>query len=138
MPTVQVTGPSLVNSGQPDGGTIAAIQKLQPAHSRTDIAVLIPAANVLHAGDLIEVGAYPFIDWWAGGSLDGMIEEVDRILPALMGVRPDVVLVTGDHSTPSLLRAHSWHPVPYLLWSNVSMPGWTTGRSRTWSATSQA
>jgi glyoxylase-like metal-dependent hydrolase (beta-lactamase superfamily II) len=58
--------------------TIAAIQKLQPAHSRTDIAVLIPAANVLHAGDLIEVGAYPFIDWWAGGSLEGMIQEVDR------------------------------------------------------------
>ena len=59
--------------------TIAAIQKLQPAHSRTDIAVLVPAANVLPAGDLIEVGAYPFIDWWAGGSLEGMIQEVDRI-----------------------------------------------------------
>lgn len=80
LPTVQVTGPSLIKSGQPEGGTIAAIQKLQPAHSRTDIAVLIPAANVLHAGDLIEVGAYPFIDWWAGGSLRGMIAEVDRIL----------------------------------------------------------
>ncbi len=79
LPTVQVTGPSLIKSSQPDGGTIAAIQKLQPAHSRTDIAVLIPAANVLHAGDLIEVGAYPFIDWWAGGSLDGMIEEVGLI-----------------------------------------------------------
>lgn len=80
LPTVQVTGPSMIKSRQPDGGTIAAIQKLQPAHSRTDIAVLIPAANVLHAGDLIEVGAYPFIDWWAGGSLEGMIEEVGRIV----------------------------------------------------------
>jgi len=85
LPTVQVTGPSLIKSGQPDGGTIAAIQKLPPAHSRTDIAVLIPAANVLHAGDLIEVGAYPFIDWWAGGSLDGMIEEVDRIVSWAQG-----------------------------------------------------
>jgi glyoxylase-like metal-dependent hydrolase (beta-lactamase superfamily II) len=80
LPTVQVTGPSLIKSSQPDGGTIAAIQKLQPAHSRTDIAVLIPSANVLHAGDLVEVGAYPFIDWWAGGSLDGMIAETGRIV----------------------------------------------------------
>jgi glyoxylase-like metal-dependent hydrolase (beta-lactamase superfamily II) len=80
LPTVQVTGPSLIQSGQADGGMIAAIQKLQPAHSRTDIAVLIAAENVLHAGDIVEVGAYPFIDWWAGGSLDGMIDEVDRII----------------------------------------------------------
>jgi glyoxylase-like metal-dependent hydrolase (beta-lactamase superfamily II) len=85
LPTVQVTGPSLVRSGQADGGMIAAIQKLQPAHSRTDIAVLIPAADVLHAGDLIEVGAYPFIDWWAGGSLRGMISEVDRIISWAQG-----------------------------------------------------
>ena len=85
LPTVQVTGPSLIKSGQPDGGTIAAIQKLPPAHSRTDIAVLIPAANVLHAGDLIEVGAYPFIDWWAGGTLQGMIEEVGRIVAWAQG-----------------------------------------------------
>ncbi|MCL7957718.1 MAG: MBL fold metallo-hydrolase [marine benthic group bacterium] len=85
LPTVQVTGPSMIKSGQPDGGTIAAIQKLQPAHSRTDIAVLIPTANVLHAGDLIEVGAYPFIDWWAGGSLEGMIEEVGLIVSWAQG-----------------------------------------------------
>ena len=83
--SLRVTGPSLIGSGQPDGGTIAAIQKPPPAHSRTDLAVLIPAANVLHAGDLIEVGAYPFVDWWAGGSLRGMIEEVDHILSWAQG-----------------------------------------------------
>ena len=38
-------------------------------------------------------------------------------MPGLMGLEPDVVLVTGDHSTPAALRSHSWHPVPVVLWS---------------------
>ena len=31
-------------------------------------------------------------------------------------------LVTGDHSTPAVMKYHSWHPVPILLWSNVCRP----------------
>lgn len=46
-----------------------------------------------------------------------MIEEVDALIPRLMELRPDVVAMTGDHSTPALLRSHSWHPVPTLVWS---------------------
>ena len=45
------------------------------------------------------------------------IEEVDAQLPRALGLRPDVVAVTGDHSTPSALKGHSWHPVPFLLWA---------------------
>ena len=46
-----------------------------------------------------------------------LIEEVDEQIPALMELNPDVLIVTGDHSTPSQLRYHSWHPVPVILWS---------------------
>lgn len=44
-----------------------------------------------------------------------LIEEADTALPRLVESGPDVVLVTGDHSTPSVHRSHSWHPVPFLL-----------------------
>jgi len=40
---------------------------------------------------------------------------VDAIIPRLLAAGPDVVLVTGDHSTPALMRSHSWHPVPFLM-----------------------
>jgi len=43
------------------------------------------------------------------------IEAVDAQIPPLLEAGPETVLVTGDHSTPATMRAHSWHPVPFLL-----------------------
>ena len=43
------------------------------------------------------------------------IEELDGVIPQIMALHPDVFIFTGDHSTPSALRSHSWHPVPVLL-----------------------
>lgn len=45
------------------------------------------------------------------------LEQIDSALSRLIALRPDVIVVTGDHSTPSVLKGHSWHPVPVLLHS---------------------
>ena len=42
-------------------------------------------------------------------------EEFDAAVPRITALQPDVLVVTGDHSTPAMLRNHSWHPVPTLL-----------------------
>jgi 2,3-bisphosphoglycerate-independent phosphoglycerate mutase len=42
-------------------------------------------------------------------------EQLDQSVPRILALNPDVVIVTGDHSTPSMLASHSWHPVPTLL-----------------------
>jgi 2,3-bisphosphoglycerate-independent phosphoglycerate mutase len=47
------------------------------------------------------------------------IEEVDRIVPAIYATGPQVMVVTGDHSTPCPLKGHSWHPVPLLIVTNT-------------------
>jgi 2,3-bisphosphoglycerate-independent phosphoglycerate mutase len=43
------------------------------------------------------------------------IEEMDAALDTLLAAKPDVLMITGDHSTPPSLKAHSWHPVPVLM-----------------------
>lgn len=49
-------------------------------------------------------------------------EEFDAIIPRVREFNPDVLIITGDHSTPSFLQSHSWHPVPTLLVSNCCRP----------------
>jgi len=46
------------------------------------------------------------------------IEELDAAIPGITALQPTVLIVTGDHSTPSFLKSHSWHPVPTLLVSD--------------------
>lgn len=55
------------------------------------------------------------------------IEAVDALIPRIEALAPDVLIVTGDHSTPSALRAHSWHPVPVLIASAWCRPADAAG-----------
>ncbi|MCL2147021.1 MAG: 2,3-bisphosphoglycerate-independent phosphoglycerate mutase [Synergistaceae bacterium] len=47
-----------------------------------------------------------------------VIEQVDSLLPKITSLNPDVLVVTGDHSTPAVMKAHSWHDVPFMISSN--------------------
>ncbi len=58
-----------------------------------------------------------------------VIERFDKALPRLLPTKPDVIVVTGDHSTPALLKGHSWHPVPVLLCSKWCRPDQVTAFS---------
>ena len=51
------------------------------------------------------------------------LEALDERIPALLDLGADVAAVAGDHSTPSILAAHSWHPVPVMVHSE-----WTAGQ----------
>ena len=50
-----------------------------------------------------------------------VIEALDAEMPKLRGLKPDVLIVTGDHSTPSRMKSHSFHPVPTLLWAPATV-----------------
>jgi len=59
------------------------------------------------------------------GNFEGkvhVIEEADAALPDILALNPDVIIVTGDHSTPWSLKSHSWHEVPVLLWAKSIRP----------------
>ncbi|HEY7650586.1 MAG TPA: 2,3-bisphosphoglycerate-independent phosphoglycerate mutase [Methylomirabilota bacterium] len=45
------------------------------------------------------------------------LERLDAFVPEIEALRPDVLVITGDHASPSVLAAHGWQPVPIVLWS---------------------
>ncbi len=56
-----------------------------------------------------------------------VIEEVDAVFPDIVSLRPDVLIITGDHSTPSALKSHSWHELPVLIWAADIRPDAVSG-----------
>jgi 2,3-bisphosphoglycerate-independent phosphoglycerate mutase len=62
------------------------------------------------------------IKWTDSAGEDGdfqrkveIIEQVDAALPMVTSLKPDVLVITGDHSTPAAFGGHSWHPVPVCI-----------------------
>lgn len=94
--------------------------------------------EVLPTGETIKDEVETLRQYWAGydffffhvkktdsrgedGDFEGkvaVIEHFDAVLPDILALEPDVIIVTGDHSTPALWKAHSWHELPVLLWSS--------------------
>jgi len=63
-------------------GDPVVLSHVPAAHSDNDVMVSFPRHNVLHTGDVVEIGAAPFVDLWAGGTVGGMINGIDRFLRA--------------------------------------------------------
>jgi 2,3-bisphosphoglycerate-independent phosphoglycerate mutase len=60
------------------------------------------------------------------------IEEVDALVPRILESGIEVIAVTGDHSTPAQMAAHSWHPVPVLLWGGTAAADGLGGFDEVW------
>ena len=93
-------GMEIVPCGKPFGETVAAVRA---AWDRFDLFFL-HVKKTDAAGEDGDLAAKV-----------SALEEVDSLLPELLALGPDVVAVTGDHSTPAPMKAHSWHPVPLLV-----------------------
>lgn len=103
----RLVGMEAVEAGQSVAGEFAALEAAYGAH------------------DFFFVHVKKTDSYGEDGNFDkkvAVIEEVDGQLPRLLGLKPDVVVVTGDHSTPATYQAHTWHPVPVLLWSRWCRP----------------
>lgn len=78
---------------------------LRPGHTDGDSLVFFPKANVIHTGDVFFNNGYPFIDVNAGGSINGVIKAVDRVL-ALVNEDTKIIPGHGRLSNPAELREY--------------------------------
>lgn len=101
MPTLLVRGDTTLVVG----GVSIVVLHVPAAHTSGDLAVWLPGANVVHTGDVVEQDAWPFIDWWGGGSLLGTQRAVARLL-AVTNAETAWVPGHGHVSTRSEVEAY--------------------------------
>jgi glyoxylase-like metal-dependent hydrolase (beta-lactamase superfamily II) len=76
-------------------GEPVVLLHLPAAHTRTDALIWLPRRNVIHTGDVLEREAPPFIDFWGGGTLEGMIGAIDQVL----ALADDRTVIVPGHGT---------------------------------------
>ncbi|MBK8059929.1 MAG: MBL fold metallo-hydrolase [Gemmatimonadetes bacterium] len=99
------------------GGQRVVLVHAPRAHTDGDLLVWLPRANVLHIGDILEVGAPPFIDWWAGGSLRGMVATIDRLLPM---VNDRTIIVPGHGAVATRAELQRYRAMLLAVEARVS------------------
>ncbi len=100
MPTDTLSGTRRLTLGR----EVVEVTHPGAAHTDGDALLWLAGHNILHIGDLFEVGAPPFVDWWAGGSMDGMLRAIDEVL---MRIDDATLIVPGHGATsrkPDLVR----------------------------------
>ncbi len=112
---------SLAIAAYPMYKGIARLLGMEVLEGMTDIASEFKALEDNYANyDFFFIHIKPTDSRGEDGDFEAkvkVIEEVDSYIPAVQKLSPGVLVVTGDHSTPALLKSHSWHPVPVVLYS---------------------
>src|SRR5690606_26590240 len=82
------------------GGTEVQYGYLRQAHTDGDMYIYLPEDNVLHTGGVISSDGWPFMDWWTGGWIGGIVDAIESLLSV---AREDTLIVPG--SGPLMTRA---------------------------------
>ncbi len=102
---------------------LVGMTKIEGAHSLAEEFTM--AVEALKTYDFVFIHVKPTDAAGEDGNFAAKvaaIEEADAALGTLIAANPDVIVVTGDHSTPVPVKGHSWHPQPALIVSDIS--GW--------------
>ena len=102
---------------------LVGMTKIEGAHTLAE--EIGQAVKAMKTYDFVFVHIKPTDAAGEDGNFDAKvaaIEEADAALPPLIAAKPDVLVVTGDHSTPVPVKGHSWHPQPVMICSDIA--GW--------------
>jgi 2,3-bisphosphoglycerate-independent phosphoglycerate mutase len=101
--------------------TVASMNIIPTGHTFADEVETLRQNYALH--DFFFIHYKPADAAGEDGNFDAKVktlEDLDEFIPQIRGLEPDVFMVAGDHSTPAIMAAHSWHPVPFMLNSRLT------------------